>query len=93
MGKINSRRQTKIQVGFRMKKKWLRCSDCGSAFDTLKNLNSHIVKTGCNESEKLSSMELAHRVGINLKLIFMKMTLASDLYTGIINKPRSSVKS
>lgn len=68
-----------------MKKKWLRCNSCGSAFDTLKNLNSHIVKTGCNESEKLSSWQLAYVIGINLKQIFQRMAVAVDLSVPLKN--------
>lgn len=68
-----------------MKKKWLRCSSCGAAFDTLKNLNSHIVKTGCNNSVKLSQMLLADSIGFNLKKLFHKMVIVTDLSVPIKN--------
>ncbi len=73
-----------------LKKKFLRCTDCRSAFEKLGHLNSHIARTGHNENEKISELELAHAIGLNLKKLFQKVALRIDLNSTIKQLERSS---
>ena len=73
-----------------LKKKFLRCTDCRSAFVELGHLNSHIARTGHNEGEKISELELAHAIGLNLKKLFQKVALRIDLSSTIKQHRRST---
>jgi len=45
----------------------LACPTCRKKFDTLPNLNKHIGKTGCNNSEIITPKDFMKSIGISIK--------------------------